>query len=55
VGRGDGLVELRCRRRTNQTENQDEECQNCLDHTRPLQPAGIMTDPPDDTIKTATV
>ena len=28
VGCGDGLVELRCRRRTNQTENQDEECKS---------------------------
>ena len=55
VGRGDGLVELRCRRRTNQTENQDEECESCLDHARPLRPASIMMDPPDDTIKTATV
>jgi hypothetical protein len=55
VGRGDRIVELRCRRRTNEAENQDEECESCVDHGCPLRPASIMMDPPDDTIKTATV
>jgi sulfatase-like protein len=32
VGRGDGIVEFRCRRRSDEAENQDEEHESCVDH-----------------------
>ena len=44
VGRGDSIVEFRCRRRSNEAENEDEERENCVDHAST-----------GDTIKMATV
>ena len=32
VRRGDGIVEFRCRRRSNEAKNQDEEHESCVDH-----------------------
>jgi hypothetical protein len=44
VGRGDRIVEFRCRRWSNEAENEDEEHESCVDHAST-----------GDTIKMATV
>jgi hypothetical protein len=55
VGRSDGIVELRRRRRSGEAEKENEECESSIDHARPLRAASIVMKSPDHTIKTATV